>query len=279
MLFFDVVSLLIGVDYKKTIFALPPLTVLGVYYAEHYPYAETPVNFATWFIYAIGISATLFLLIFGSLGCVYVKRIKCVCPHDNLKRQYEELGKLRRDEIVVASAQVFEIIFWFLNGVVLVPYIGDCDGADATHRTNCTDSGGLWTSRFTSYESGIACLAAFSLFLVPSHDRKGERILDWEYVSSKMPWGILFLLGGGFAISKGFTDSGLSIVIANTLGGLEGVPTAAIVLIIALTVTFLTEFTSNTATASLMIPILDGASKAMGIDPLTLLLPGTYATG
>ena len=69
------------------------------------------------------------------------------------------------------------------------------------------------------------------------------------------------------------------MVIAEALGDLKGIPLNAIIFIVTLVVIFLTEVTSNTATASLMVPILDSAAVAIGVNPLALLLPGTLATG
>ena len=254
--------------------------ILANYYFENYPQAEVPVNFATWTAFAVGISAVMFVIaycgmVFGYCQSGAMKNMN----KDNMRKEYENLGRFNRDELVVAAAQTFQIIFWFLNGIVLAPLIGECTGAEASNKTECYENDGTWNTRFTSFDSGIACAAALALFLVPSKECPGERIIDWEFVNGRMPWDVLFLLGGGFAISKGFTDSGLSIVIANALAGLEGMSLTAIIYVISLVVIFLTELTSNTATASLMVPIIASAAEAMGVNPLALLLPGTYATG
>ena len=279
-------ALLIGIAWSASIGGSATLigttgpAILANYYAENFPQAEVPVTFATWSAYAVGISATIFIIAYTGMALFYVKASAMRdLNRDNMKNSYMELGKFTRDELVVAIAQIFQIIFWFLNGVVLVPLIGTCTGADASNRQACFNEGGAWTSRFTSYDSGIACLAAASLFLVPSFSRPGERVLDWEFVNARMPWDVLILLGGGFAISRGFSDSGLSVVIAEALAGLQGLPINAVILVITLVVIFLTEFTSNTATASIMIPVLGSAAEGIGVNPLAVLLPGTYATG
>lgn len=254
--------------------------ILANYYFENYPYAEVPVNFATWTAFAVGISAVVFIIAYCMMVVGYChSRAMNDMNKDNMRREYNSLGKFNRDELVVAAAQVFQIIFWFLNGIVFAPFIGECTGGEASNQQACYNAGGTWLTRFTSFDSGIACAAALALFLVPSKERTGERILDWEFVSGRMPWDVLFLLGGGFAISMGFTDSGLSTVIAEALAGLQGISLAAIIYVITLVVIFLTELTSNTATASLMVPIIASAAEAIGVNPLALLLPGTYATG
>lgn len=279
-------ALLIGVAWSASIGGSATLigttgpAILANYHTENFPQADVPVTFATWSAYAVGISATIFIIAYTGVALFYVKASAMRdLNRENMKKAYVELGNFTRDELVVAVAQIFQVIFWFLNGVVLVPLIGTCTGADASNRQACFNEGGTWTSRFTSYDSGIACLAAATLFLVPSFSRPGERVLDWEFVNARMPWDVLILLGGGFAISRGFSDGGLSVVIAESLAGLQGLPINAVILVVTLVVIFLTEFTSNTATASIMIPVLGSAAEGIGVNPLAVLLPGTYATG
>eukprot|EP00951_Prasinocladus_malaysianus_P009418 scaffold68766_cov37-Prasinocladus_malaysianus.AAC.1 len=122
-----------------------------------------------------------------------------------LQAELTALGPMRRDEYVVAGAQLFQIVFWFGRGLVLQQLVGRCTQAGAGgSRDECLSAGGSWTSPFASYDAGIACAAAVALFVIPSSERPRERILDWEYVNGKMPWDILLLLGGGFAVSTGF---------------------------------------------------------------------------
>src|SRR5699024_2205564 len=101
----------------------------------------------------------------------------------------------------------------------------------------------------------IAMTAALVLFAIPSKNKQGDTLLDWN-TAVKLPWGILLLFGGGLAIAAGFTESGLSEWIGNQLSGLKGVNVFFVIMIVTALVIFLTEITSNTATANMMYPIM-----------------------
>jgi sodium-dependent dicarboxylate transporter 2/3/5 len=120
-------------------------------------------------------------------------------------------------------------------------------------------------------DANIAILAAISLFIVPNGE--GGKLLDWED-ATKIPWGILILLGSGFTIARAFTESGLSALLGDGLSGLSGLPILVMIGGICLVVTFLTELTSNTATTTLLMPVLAAAAIAAGLgDPILMMLP------
>jgi sodium-dependent dicarboxylate transporter 2/3/5 len=119
-------------------------------------------------------------------------------------------------------------------------------------------------------DASIAVFAAISLFIVP--DGNGGKLLDWDS-ASKIPWGILILLGSGFTIARAFTESGLSAILGDALSGLSALPVIAMIAGLCLVVTFMTELTSNTATTTLLMPILAAAAAAAGLDPIYMMLP------
>jgi len=112
------------------------------------------------------------------------------------------------------------------------------------------------------------------MFLVP--DGRGERLLDWE-TATKIPWGMLILFGAGIAIAEAFTQSGLSEAIGRLVAGLAMLPVFALMLCICLAVTFLTETTSNTATATLLMPILAAGAMGAGMDPKLFMIPAAMS--
>jgi len=117
----------------------------------------------------------------------------------------------------------------------------------------------------------IAIFAAISLFVVPNG--RGGKLLDWES-ASKIPWGILLLLGSGFTIARAFTESGLSSILGDGLSGLSDLPLLVMIGCVCLVVTFMTELTSNTATTTLLMPVLAAAALAAGLgDPVLMMLP------
>ena len=132
----------------------------------------------------------------------------------------------------------------------------------------------LWLGMKGATDATVALLAVITLFLIPN-GRSGK-LLDWE-TAVKVPWGILILFAGGIAIAQAFVESGLSKFIGEQLTVLSELHPLVLIATIALAVTFLTEVTSNTATALLLMPILAPAGLAAGVDPALLMVPATIS--
>lgn len=136
---------------------------------------------------------------------------------------------------------------------------------------------GGWSTLFNSKhanDASVALLAVIFLFLLPNG--KGEKLLTWEKAQT-IPWGVLLLFGGGICLAKAFMVSGLSDSLAGALSGISALPIFFVILIIALSVTFLTEATSNTATTALLMPVLAAAALGIDIDPMILMIPATMS--
>lgn len=131
-----------------------------------------------------------------------------------------------------------------------------------------------WLDLPGANDASVALLAVVVMFLVPNG--KGDRLLDWE-TAAKIPWGMLILFGGGIAIAKAFVVSGLSGALGELLAGVAVWPMILMIAVICLTITFLTEITSNTATTTLMMPILAAAALAAELDPLLLMVPAAMS--
>ncbi len=123
-------------------------------------------------------------------------------------------------------------------------------------------------------DATVALVAVVVMFLVP--DGEGGQLLDWP-TASRIPSGLLVLFGGGIAIARAFGASGLSTLLGARLSALASWPVVAMIAAIALSVTFLTEITSNTATTSLLMPILAAAAIAAKVDPLLLMVPAAVS--
>ena len=137
---------------------------------------------------------------------------------------------------------------------------------------------GGWTRFFPSMQIGDDTIALFGVvlaFVVPSGN-KDERVLTWE-TAKDIPWGLLLLFGGGIAIAKAFQQSGLSKIIGEQLVGLQEFPLLFMVAGLCLGVTFLTEVTSNTATTTLLMPILVSAAMASQMDPKLWMVPAALS--
>ncbi len=123
----------------------------------------------------------------------------------------------------------------------------------------------------------VAILMAAVLFAIPSDLRAGKFLLDWNTVAHKVPWGILLLFGGGFALADAIRGSGLSEHIALQARGLEGTHPFVLIASLAGGLTFLTEVTSNTATTEVTLPVVASVAQAISVHPLLLMLPVTLA--
>ena len=122
----------------------------------------------------------------------------------------------------------------------------------------------------------IAFLAIIALFCIPSGEKKGEKLLDWD-TAKDIPWGLLILVGAGLAVGSAFKASKLSDAVASMLSGVGALPTIGLLLCVCILVTFLTEMTSNTATTNVLMPILGATAIASDIDPMLLMLPAAIS--
>lgn len=137
---------------------------------------------------------------------------------------------------------------------------------------------GGWSSLINAPGAGdstVALAAVMTLFVWPNGH--GQRLLDWQ-TAKKIPWGILLMFGAGITIAKAFDTSGLSDAIGSALTGLRNWHPLAMMALICIIVGFLTNVTSNTAMAALLLPLLAAAAKAAGINPAMMMLPAVLST-
>jgi len=123
-------------------------------------------------------------------------------------------------------------------------------------------------------DASVALIAVVIMFLIPNG--KGGKLLDWD-TASKIPWGMLILFGAGIAIAKAFVASGLSGALGEILSGIATWHIVFMLGVLCFAITFLTELTSNTATTTLMMPILAAAAIAADIEPALLMVPAAMS--
>lgn len=161
------------------------------------------------------------------------------------------VGEWRTEEVRTLAVFAIAIFFWVTrNG----PF-GGWSG---------------WFGIGSAGDSTVALGAVVLMFLVPNG--RGGQLLDWRTAES-IPWGMLLLFAGGIALAKGFAASGLSDMLGEALSFLTAMPLWLMLLLLCLSVTFLTEITSNTATATLLMPILAVVAESAGFDPMVLMIP------
>jgi sodium-dependent dicarboxylate transporter 2/3/5 len=132
----------------------------------------------------------------------------------------------------------------------------------------------VWLGLKGASDATVALIAVVAMFLIPNG--RGGQLLNWD-TAVKVPWGILILFAGGIAIAQAFIETGLSQAVGEQLSVLSGLHPLIIIVFVALSVTFLTEITSNTAITVLLMPILGPAALAANIDPVLLMLPAAMA--
>ena len=131
-----------------------------------------------------------------------------------------------------------------------------------------------WLDLPAANDASVALLAVVALFVV--RDDQGEPLIDWAK-ASQIPWGVLLLFGGGICLARAFVASGLSAQVGDALTAVAALPVFAMMILLALAVTFLTEATSNTATTALLMPVLAAVALAVEIDPLWLMVPAAMS--
>jgi sodium-dependent dicarboxylate transporter 2/3/5 len=241
--------LLLGIAYASSVGGIgtpigtpPNVIFMGVYEQQ----VGERITFGGWMLWGVPVVLTLLPLI-----ALYLTR---KLRHHGAPLM-PEVGPWRTAEIRVLLVFAATALLWITRQEPLGGW-----------------AGALGISASQDYQ--VAFLAVTALFLIP--DGKGERLLDWDS-AARIPWGMLILFGAGIAIAAGFTESGLSQSIGTLLSGLASLHVLVIMLGICLTVTFLTETTSNTATTTLLMPILAAAGLGAGMDPKLFMIPAAMS--
>ncbi len=211
------------------------------------------IDFAKWMTLSLPISAILLVI-------CWVYLVKFVFPvkvdndeggYEEIKRELHSLGPVTADEKKVIVVFLITAISWISRSFLLKRFIPAID------------------------DTIIALVGVVLLFLIPS-SRKGENIMDWK-TARKLPWGILILFGGGLAIASGFQSTGLAAWLAGTLKGLDNVSFIVLLFAVSAMVNYLTEVTSNVATATILLPILASIAIAMEVHPYALMIAATLS--
>ena len=124
----------------------------------------------------------------------------------------------------------------------------------------------------------VAITMASILFFIPARNPKdgATRVMGPDVIP-RLPWNIVLLFGGGFALAAGFQETGLAQLIGNQFEVLGSLPVFMMILLVCVSLTFLTEFTSNTATTEMILPILASVAVVTGTHPLVLMIPATLS--
>ncbi len=243
----------------------PPNLSFARIFNIYFPNAPE-ISFATWFFYAFPIVVVMFIIAYIYLYLVFVRRENKwkSLSKKNLVESYAQLGKWSYEEIIMLLVFISLAMLWFFRADITI-------GSFKIYG---------WQNLFKNpayFNDGtVAIFIAIILFIIPSKQKKGEFLMDWKSAES-IPWEIILLFGGGFALATGFKESGLSQWFGEQLIWLKDVHPFFIILTITFVITFLTEITSNTATVETFLPVLAGLAISIEINPLLFMLPATIA--
>lgn len=251
-------ALVLGIGYAGTIGGLgtligtPPLIILAGQMRQIF---DVELNFAQWMLVGIPVVIVMLAIAWAYMNYFSFKHGMKELPGGRkiITDELEKLGKMTREEVWVLIIFILAAALWIMRGFFFDQFA------------------------FTEMlgDGSIAMFAAVLLFLIPSKKQNG-RVLDWG-VAKDLPWGVLLLFGGGLALAGSIVATGVDAWIGEMLAGVGGMPLILMIAIVAILILFLTEFTSNTATATMILPVLAGLAIALDVHPLALMIPAAMA--
>lgn len=263
-------SLLLGTAYASsvggmaTLIGTPPNLAFARIFEETFPHGPE-ISFASWIIFALPISL-VFLFVIWIYMSVRTRMGKGRSPADRniFLEEYKKLGPFSFEEKIVLIDFGLLALLWLFRQPIEIGSFVIPGWSQVLPVPGFIDDG------------TISIMMALILFLIPSRSRPGRTILDWK-TAVALPWGIVILFGGGFALAHAFKASGLSLWIGSQLGGLSHVSPFLMIAAICLMMTFLTELTSNTATTQTLLPIIAAVAIGVAVNPLLLMIPATLS--
>ncbi|MDX1649495.1 MAG: DASS family sodium-coupled anion symporter [Myxococcota bacterium] len=256
-------ALLLGIAYAASIggvatpIGTPPNLFLVSYLRDA---MDLEVSFVRWMGVGLPLVAVFlplaWLLLVKALYPIRLERIEG--GRELVAEQRARLGPMRRPERTTLAVFLAAAATWITR-----PLLQELEVAGARPFAGLSDA-------------GVAMTAALLLFVAPAGEGRGQRVLDWD-TAVRLPWGILLLFGGGLSLAASIQRTGVDALLASGVAGLGGAPPVGVVLGTVALVVFLTELTSNTATAAAFVPILASLAPGLGLDPLLLAVPAALA--
>ncbi|KAF4399535.1 hypothetical protein G4B88_022618 [Cannabis sativa] len=259
-------AVVLGVIYSAAIGGISTLTGTGVnlilvgMWRSYFP-EQNPISFNTWSFFAFPLALVIFFALWVILCCLYIRRgssqaLSAYLDRDHLKRELQLLGPMSFAEKVVLAVFSMLVVLWMTRRL--------------------TDDIPGWGALFNGRagDGTVSVMMATLLFIIPNKKKPGEKLMDWNKCK-KLPWNIILLLGAGFAIADGVKTSGLAEILSKALDFLEKAPYWGIAPAVCLISSLITEFMSNNATTTLVIPILIQIAKSMHVHPLLFMIPGS----
>jgi sodium-dependent dicarboxylate transporter 2/3/5 len=266
------VAIMLGIAYAcslggvATLVGTPPNLSFARIFEITFPEAP-PIEFGLWMSMGIVISVVMITIVWLLLTKVFFRSpAHLKVDRSIVDREYRQLGVIRFEEKAVLVVFCLTAFLWVFRNSLTLGFLTIPGWSGLLPHPGLIDDG------------TVALAMAMLLFLIPtrSEDAESATLVTGKTIG-QLPWNIVLLFGGGFALAKGFQVTGLSSVIGNRFVGLAGVPPFLMIIAICLTITFLTELTSNTATTEMILPILASVAVAMRVNPLMMMIPATLS--
>lgn len=274
------VPLLLAVSYGATIGGMatpvgtPPNLVLLEMWRDRYPDSE-PIGFVQWMSFGVPL-----MVVYLAIAWLLLTRLVFRVPNDHLNTPGEVRQRIR-ELGAFTTAERWSALVFALTALLWIT------GDDMVFSDAFAWRGWRTLTGYTALSDGsVALLGALVLFVIPvpaptgnthGQDRPPFTLLTWAYAEAKVPWGILLLFGGGFALAHGIDRSGLDDRLVAGMHTLHGLPRPLLIGAVCALVCLLSELGSNTAVAGLALPILAQSAGAWGVDPRSVLVPATLA--
>jgi len=229
-----------------TLIGTPPNALLAAYLSNSY---QIQISFASWMLLGIPLALVMLCCCWLWLCKLHFKLPGTTAAQINFAKELSALGPLRRSEALVLSVFMLAAFSWISQ-----PWLVRWSGLPIN-------------------DTMIALIATVLLFLLPGEQ---QRLLVWKD-SQQLPWGVLLLFGGGLSMAEQIQKTGVADLLAQQLSLLQGIPPVLILLTVTSLIIFLTEVTSNTATAAAFLPLLGPVAISMDLSPLYLVVPAALA--
>ncbi len=251
-------ALIISIAYSASIGGIATLvgTPTNLIFVESVQgFYNFDVPFDNWFIFALPMVISLGAFLWWSLSYQTFKLSNEQVPGSKeiIATELKKLGPMQYEEKWVLTIFGSVALAWIFRQLLIQPFVPEMN------------------------DTTIAVIGAIVLFVIPSKKEPTSMIMDWR-TAVRLPWAVILLFGGAFALAGSFEVSGLTLWIGNKLNLLNGVPPLLVILVIVAVVNYLTELTQNMATCTLMLPILAALSQAIDINPFALMVPMTIAS-
>lgn len=261
-------ALLFGIAYSAsiggvgTLIGSPTNLIFAGIIEKLFPDAP-PVTFYSWLKMGFPVMIVFLPLVWIYLVKYFHVSGRLVQDATFRKQELKNLGKMTTGEKGVLYIFLLAVFGWvfkdgFEFGSLIIPGWGSITGLDKY-----------------VHDSTVAMVCAILIFIVP--DGKGKRLIDWKQ-ASQIPWGVVMIVGGGYAIAEGFKSTGLAEWIGNQLFFINSLPSLLLLIMVLVFILLFTEFNPNTATVNIFLPVLASMGIAAKINPLLLMIPATIAS-